>query len=41
MKATFITESACKLLYNTTGKMVGFYGIARDITSKKNWNLLI
>jgi len=39
MKDTFIIESACKLLYNITGKMVGFYGIARDITSKKKLEL--
>lgn len=35
MKDTFIVESACKLLYDDTGEIAGFYGTARDITNKK------
>jgi len=35
MADTFVLESACKLLFDDLGKIVGFYGTSRDITNKK------
>jgi len=40
MQSTFVVESACKLLYDDVGKMVGYYGTARDITNKKKLDLI-
>jgi len=32
---TYLTDSACQVLYDDDKKIIGFYGIARDITNKR------